>query len=414
MQQTAQLDISRPLGGMEKLFWLLDESRWTHFAIAGQLVGTVPLAVWNEKLNGLALASSRVWDTIVRDENGLPIFLKGVPGTLSFDVIRGGVEDLPDQLSGQLTTPFNTKAAPLMRAVLMEEEGRSIVILAAHHSIADGLSLVHFLRDLLSEVSGSPRKTTPEYRSMEQIAADNISPAKLPTMQPGPFPRGPISYRDKTTYRPMVECAGLTLEESSALRERARAEQTTVHSAMSAALVAVFKGSLVSEDGGPLRVFSPLDVRRRLLKNSEHLGTGVSGATVADDETVTDLWAKARHFSAGLGPSKSIQGISATVGTIEVVMSQISTSEDASAMFAMVVGAEIMLTNMGNLSVPQVYGPLFLEAIWGPCATVGFAGEQSFGVATLGGRINIVYAGQEAHRGILSRLKDQLAFMIGR
>jgi hypothetical protein len=49
----------------------------------------------------------------------------------------------------ELATPFDPGRAPLVRAVLMREHHRATLILTAHHSIADDLSLSFAIRDTL-------------------------------------------------------------------------------------------------------------------------------------------------------------------------------------------------------------------------------------------------------------------------
>jgi hypothetical protein len=49
----------------------------------------------------------------------------------------------------EVSIPFNAGHAPLVRAVLLHEANRAVLIFVAHHSIADGHSIAFVIRDLL-------------------------------------------------------------------------------------------------------------------------------------------------------------------------------------------------------------------------------------------------------------------------
>ena len=58
------------------------------------------------------------------------------------------------EIERELATRFDARQAPLIRAVLLRQPDKSILILSAHHSIGDGLSMAFAIRDLLQALSG--------------------------------------------------------------------------------------------------------------------------------------------------------------------------------------------------------------------------------------------------------------------
>jgi len=44
---------ARPLGAVEKLFWLLDQDLPIHFATVGVIEGRVPIDIWQDCLDEL-------------------------------------------------------------------------------------------------------------------------------------------------------------------------------------------------------------------------------------------------------------------------------------------------------------------------------------------------------------------------
>jgi NRPS condensation-like uncharacterized protein len=54
------------------------------------------------------------------------------------------VQRWESEIELELSIPFNSENAPLVRAVLLHEANQAIIILVAHHSIADGRSIASF------------------------------------------------------------------------------------------------------------------------------------------------------------------------------------------------------------------------------------------------------------------------------
>jgi hypothetical protein len=158
-----------------------------------------------------------------------------------------------------------------------------------------------------------------------------------------------MQYRRLDGSMPHVEAARLTRETTQRLRERARAERTTLQGALCAAVTAAAASSVPDWSGVPLRVLSPIDIRKRALNGSEHLGMCVSGVIVEDESGTSDFWSRARHFSDQLKPAKSVEGVSALVGMVQDSVSQISTVQQAQEFFAQGFSCEILLTNLGAI-----------------------------------------------------------------
>jgi hypothetical protein len=78
-----------------------------------------------------------------------------------------------------------------------------------------------------------------------------------------------------------VEAVRLTRETTRFLRERARVERSTLHGALCATLTAAASTLVPGWSNVPLRVLSPIDVRKRMLNAaSEHVGMCVTAIIV--------------------------------------------------------------------------------------------------------------------------------------
>jgi hypothetical protein len=53
-----------------------------------------------------------------------------------------------------MALPFTPEQAPLVRSVLIHKPQSAVLIMIAHHAIADGMAFVFLIRDLLQVLSG--------------------------------------------------------------------------------------------------------------------------------------------------------------------------------------------------------------------------------------------------------------------
>jgi len=141
----------------------------------------------------------------------------------------------------------------------------------------------------------------------------------------------------------------------------------------------------------PLRVLSPIDVRGRMLHGSEHFGLCVTGAGVEDERSTHDFWARARSFADQLKPIVNDEGISTRFEMLRRGVLPISTVQEAQELFAQRFSAEILLTNLGAAAFKETYGPLTLDALWGPAILSAFANGQTVGAVTVRDQLHLLH-----------------------
>lgn len=402
---------ARPLGALERLFWLLDQNRPIHFATAAVIQGRASIDTWQDCLDELGWATPGIWSGICGGAGEQVRFVPATKLSIPLRHARGSVAELPDVIQYELRTPFNTKRPPLLRAVILEEGGRTMLALCAHHSIADGISLNAWMGDLLLAVTGHEIEDRVPCPSLETMVSRKLNGHELPAPQPRTTYRPPIRYRGSFFDTPQVQFLSLDKTESAILLQSARKHGSTIHGALSSAFASVLKRRLSPRDGGPLRIFSPIDVRRRLLDGTDHLGLCVAGMVTADDPDAQPGWDKATHFTRSLEHAKTPDHVAAGVGALDMAMKDIETVSEAAGLFASIFGAEIVLTNLGRLCLRTDYGALRLEAIYGPFVNLGFEQEQCIGVCELDGRIHLAYTSFDPHPAIRQELRIALSRM---
>jgi hypothetical protein len=62
---------------------------------------------------------------------------------------------------------------------------------------------------------------------------------------------------------------------------------------------------------------------------------------------------------------------------------------------------DVLLTNLGQRTIPAVYRNFRLHAVWGPCLATGFVHDQAIGVITVGDRLRLVHTSYDPVPGLL-------------
>jgi hypothetical protein len=402
----------RSLGAMEKIFYLVNQHHPNHFAMVGDVAGSTRIEQWQNGLNQVARHSTLVWSRIERNSDGVPAIRQAPQGSIPLKVIAYDASGWTTEVAAQLTEPFDESRPPLLRATLLHGADRSIIILAAHHSVADGLSLTFLLGDLLRAVSGQKLVRSQETEALERLVERKHGPMAMAAAAASETPavkRRPKEFRRPDGSAPHVEALRLTPDMTRNLRDGARAEGTTVQSALSAALAAaaaLLAPELCKE---PLRIVSPFDLRRRLLDQSDHLALCASGVVLSDDgRHDADLWARARHLGLGFAAIPSTDELAAMALSFEAMLANVNAPADARAVFSDLFGCEALLTNLGVVNLPPHYGPLVLEAVWGPAVTLGFVGEQVVGAATFGDQLHLLHTSYAPIKGLLDQMSAEI------
>src|SRR5262249_34212329 len=188
----------------------------------------------------------------------------------------------------------------------------------------------------------------------------------------------------------------------------ARAEGSTVHGALCAAVAAAGAALVPGWSDAPLRVLSPIDIRGRVLNGSDHFGLCVTAAILEADGGTHDFWSRARSFSDRLKPAAGVETIAARVGLMQDLVSPISTVQQARAFLAQAFSAEILLGTLGAADLQDTYGPLTLRALWGPAVLTGFAMGQTVGAVTVGHRLHLLHSSCEPAQGLLGEVTSRL------
>jgi hypothetical protein len=170
------------------------------------------------------------------------------------------------EMGKEAATMISADHAPLLRTVLIHDAECSIFIVAAHHSIGDGVSMAAGLCDLVRALSGEQLERRPVLPNPE-VLLDVVSKASTVQNQT----KRPIAKEhDRTcfvqSYVTPFAIQSLRVDEAltSRIRNRARAEETTLHGALCAATIHTARMTSSAWRQESMRLLSPINARNQV------------------------------------------------------------------------------------------------------------------------------------------------------
>jgi hypothetical protein len=400
----------RELNGIEKLHWLMDQNHHNHFPMAAEVLGKTTAGMWRRALDKLQRRHPFL-NVCIRLENGnnpvyhhvagaeIPLTVKKLTSASQWEV----------EFEREMTTSFDAATAPLIRALLLQGDGCCQLILTAHHTIADGMSMVFLMRDLLCAISGKKLPSLPTPPSQDELLAPllkTLTPAP-PTRETNATPvNRPATFMPKDAARPKVRGVRLSQEATSLLVSCARQEQTTVHAALCAAFALAGREKSNEWKARGVRILCPIAIRKLLGIDDECVLALTAGNIRLDPPPGISVWELARQAKQALLPFQTLEGIASMFGSIGNLLS--AGSEIFFEAIARDMGYELVVTNVGQAPFESEFRGLTLKALWGPSALNGLEGEQAIAASTVNGSLCLAHTSYTPFDSFLETAIDLL------
>ncbi|MDT5327640.1 MAG: hypothetical protein QOF25_4792 [Mycobacterium sp.] len=412
----ASAALVRPLGAFERMYHRYQQKSSMHFCVVAELADDVDPAVLDA---ALLMVQQRhlLLNVCVEDDpqTGLGFYRPASVPPIPVTVVDAGAgHSWCDLVAEELTHPFDTSIAPMIRVVLLRSgpSTPAAIILTVDHVIVDGLSAGYILRDLFSALNGHELQAMPVPLSQEELLGRlrAAPPAAALGANSSPPPEQPHWLTTASTMRPfdgaLPHLSAIAFDEDLTRRliARARTEQTTVHSALVSAMSRVIIESGRNEF---VRMLTPCDFRG-------HIGVGDDVClyftmirTAFTREQLTDLWEMARTVGHQLAATRSLPAVLAASAATEHFIPVDATAEDAEDFMVGGLSFEAFASNLRVLDMgpPEAVRPV---AIWGPAILVQIEGELTAGICTFNGELRIVSASHDPLPNYLDHVRDVL------
>ena len=206
----ASAALVRRLGAFERMYYRYEQKSTMHFCVVAELADDVDPAVLDA---ALLVVQERhlLLNVCVGDDPqaGLGFYRPARVAPIPVTVVDAGAgHTWCDLVAEELTHPFDTSIAPMIRVVLLRcgPNTPAAIIVTIDHVIVDGLSAGHILRDLFSALNRNQLQAMPVPLSQEEMLG------RLRAAQPLPRWVRPVR-RDRNSrigLLPRPSCGPLT------------------------------------------------------------------------------------------------------------------------------------------------------------------------------------------------------------
>jgi hypothetical protein len=406
----------RPLGAFERMYHRYEQKSTMQFCVVAELADDLDPSALDAAL--LAVQQRHpLLNVYVGDHPQTrlgfyrPPSVPPVPVTV-VDAAPG--RSWCDCVAAELSRPFDTSRAPMIRVVLLRSGPRTpaAIILTVDHVIVDGLSAGYILRDLFSALNGHELQAMPVPPSQEELLGRlcDAQPAAALAANSSLPPKQPHWLATASTIRPfdgaLPHLSAIVFDEDLTRRliARARREQTTVHSALVSAMSRVIIESGRNEF---VRILTPCDFRSHIGVDHDVCLYFTMIRTAFTRDQLTDLWDMARMVGQQLVAARSPGAVLAASAATEQFIPVDATTEDTEDFMVGGLSFEAFASNLRVLDMgpPGAVRPV---AIWGPAILVQIEGELASGICTFNGQLRIVSASHDPLPGYLDRVRGVL------
>ncbi len=384
--------IQRELGTGEQLIWQISEVGSANFVMIAEIDGLFSVENLKKSLDEIQNRHPLLRVSIQPDKEH-PRFIESQTKEIPLRMVEfQDSEPFPnyweEEANTEMNTPFPVETGPLVRCVWVRhpdsKSTESVILISFHHVIGDGTSGIYAVSDLLEslgKIAGGEEKfieVLPLKPSLESLTPSRFKSLcqgfktiglfcrqiLLKLNVPSQIPKDhevPIS-----DIKTQIISRKIDLKTMDQLVEICHKEKTTVHGALCAALLQAARNTL-KKQSGPLKLgcLSPVNLRKYLDPTlGRDIGFYVFGLTTFHHlEMDAHFWDTARSVISQLGESMK-EGEPFSWSTLQdLALTSKSSAETLVKQMNSIVGATVVVSNIGKPDIHSQFGSLILKGI---------------------------------------------------
>lgn len=369
--------MNRILTASEHLMWLSYKNSPENVTLSATIKGSFSVDLLTEALAWLQLRHSRLRVKIVTLHQNQPQFsLENVPPIPLRVIERQGEEHWCREMVEELRHPLSWSEEPLLRVLLLHSPDVSNLIITFHHCIGDGLSGAYLIRDILQFIGepDSPRELLPDLPPVDEIIPDVTknwveedldNSREAESILTANYRNNP-GVNTSETFPIRLFHWTLSSAETTKLVARCREEKTSVHGALCAAFLLAIATEIKASNEIILRCHTPVNIRNYLTINvGENLGEYITRQVTAHRlSQKTDFWDLAREVKHKLNQVIADGKLFDDILKARALLSSNSNKGGETSDARNIGGIDIVITNLGNLNIKQMFGKLQLEKLY--------------------------------------------------
>ncbi len=381
---TTEISDVRPLGAFERLFYRYSDTHPLHFVVAAEFPCQLSELDVRRALDHVQRRHPLLTVRVVDDPLRGPMFFRDTGiAPLALQVHD---DENPNawQLAAadELSRPFDRSTAPLARATLLSGSRHSVILLTFDHTVADGISAMLVLNDVVSSLNGAALAPLPVPPSQEVMLARYHLTEAAAEQEPSPE-RDP--QMDRTSVirpfdgaTPHVVSVSLTEKLTAQLIDTCRTQRSTVHAAL---VVAASYARRQLSGQRVVRVLSPINFRSLIGDPRGCADYFMAARTATDTDDGMPFWDQARLVNQQLRQLRSRSGIATASAAVQQGIAVQASTAVAEQFLLAGLSHELTVTNLGVRPLGVGYR-LTPSAVWGPVLLNQIAGETVTGVVT--------------------------------
>jgi len=394
----------RILGAQEILFYAMNEASPMHFLVAAEVDGDTKEDSWRDAAATLQQIHPMLNKSITAVGDDL-IFTSSEQPLMQIDIVSlTETFDLASALEQELEKGFRSDQGPLVRIKLFHNTHKSVVIVAAHHSVSDALSSVNLIDDLLGILAGKTlNKLEVQPSTDEFLAFKNNGLAAKINLQLKPGTALPHEF---VKQRPpvKVDLLQFSCELTTLLADTAKKEGATVHGALQSAAALALQ-QLDFTVPRPAYIMSPFSVRKEMNVVTD-FGLFIDTKIVAvETDEKEGFWNIARAANGALANVHTAEFLRSSA---EQLRGLIGYSDDLIQFIKDNFTFDIMLSNLGRVALEQSTETLKVNFVAGPFIISGINRTQAIGAVTYNGRLLLTHSTRYPVSGLLKAIERKI------